>query len=71
MSGLDAPVPLRIVALRGQIAELNAAIRQLHLAGLDNATAQLLLSRKRAELEGLMRPGKESGKPHPTAPGGS
>jgi hypothetical protein len=55
MSGIDAPPPLRIVALRGQIAELGAAIRQLRHAGMDNAAAQLLLARKRAELEGLMR----------------
>jgi hypothetical protein len=48
-------VPLRIVALRADISELGAAIGQLRRAGLDNAAAQLLLARKRAELDGLMR----------------
>jgi hypothetical protein len=38
-------------ALRRQIAELEAVARQLSQAGLDSARAQLLLSRKRAELE--------------------
>jgi hypothetical protein len=33
MSGIDAPPPLRIVALRGQIAELGAAIRQFVMPG--------------------------------------
>ena len=60
MSGLEEAVPLRIALLRGQIGELGAAIRQLRQAGLDNAAAQLLLSRKRAELEGLMRPERPS-----------
>ncbi len=50
------PVPLRIVALRAEISELGAVVAQLRRAGLDNAAAQLLLARKRAELDGLMRP---------------
>jgi hypothetical protein len=40
--------------LRGQITELGSAIRQLRQAGLDSAPAQLLITRKRAELEGLL-----------------
>lgn len=42
--------------LRAQIAELGAAIRLLRQAGMDNAAAELLLVRKRAELDGLLRP---------------
>jgi hypothetical protein len=38
-------------ALRRQIAELEAVAHQLNQAGLDSARAQLLLSRKRAELD--------------------
>jgi hypothetical protein len=51
----DEPTELKILALRGQIAELGGAIRQLQQSGLDCATAQLLISRKRAELEFLMK----------------
>lgn len=54
--------PWRIDSLRMQIAELGAAISQLRRAGLDSATAQLLISRKRAELECLVdgnRPKRE------------
>ena len=51
----DEPIPLEILRLRGQIAELGGAIRQLQEAGLDSATAQILISRKRAELECLMK----------------
>jgi hypothetical protein len=54
-SGAVEPLPLRVLRLRAEIAELGAAVRQLHRAGMDSATAQLLLSRKRAELEGLVR----------------
>ncbi|MDB5567430.1 MAG: hypothetical protein JWP84_3996 [Tardiphaga sp.] len=54
MSGVEEPASLRIVALRGQIAESGAAIRQRQ-ASMDNATAWLLLSRKRAELGGLLQ----------------
>lgn len=49
------PVPLRIIALRAEISELGAAVGQLRRAGLDNAAALLLLARKRAELDSLMR----------------
>jgi hypothetical protein len=50
----DEPIALEILNLRGRIAELSGAIRQLQQSGLDNATARLLLSRKRAELEDLL-----------------
>ncbi len=53
-AGRDAP--LRIAALRAEIAELGAVIGQLRRAGLDSATAKLLLARKRAQLDGLMKP---------------
>ena len=45
----------KLADLRGQIGELGSAIRQLRQAGMDSAAAQLLITRKRAELEGLMR----------------
>jgi hypothetical protein len=45
----------RIQTLRGQLLELGSAIRQLNQSGLDSATARLLMSRKRAELEDLMK----------------
>lgn len=48
------PEPLQIIALRAEISQLGAAIAQLRRAGLDNAAAQLLLARKRAELDGLV-----------------
>jgi hypothetical protein len=38
-------------ALRRQIAELGSVTRRLNQSGLDSARAQLLLARKRAELE--------------------
>jgi hypothetical protein len=50
-----SPTTLKILSLRGQIAELGGAIRQLQQSGLDSATAQLLISRRRAELEWLMK----------------
>ena len=45
----------KVQTLRGQLVELGSAVRQLHQSGLDSATAQLLLSRKRAELEDLIK----------------
>jgi len=53
----DDPVEWKIQTLRGQLLELGSAIRQLNQSGLDSATAQLLLSRKRAELDDLMKRG--------------
>jgi hypothetical protein len=38
-------------------------IRQLNQSDLDSATARLLLSRKRAELEDLMKRGRSNGRP--------
>jgi hypothetical protein len=46
--------------LRGEIAELGGAIRQLQRSGLDSASAQLLITRKHAELECLMNRGTET-----------
>jgi hypothetical protein len=51
----DEPTALRILGLRGQIGQLDGAIQQLQQSGLDSATAQLLICRKRAELECLMK----------------
>ena len=48
----------RIEALRGQITELGSLVRRLDQSGLDNAKAQLVLSRKRAELEDLIKRGR-------------
>jgi hypothetical protein len=66
MSGVSEPPQLRIITLRAQIAELGAAIRLLRQAGMDNAAAELLLVRKRAELEGLMLPGRSVRSDPPT-----
>jgi cell division septum initiation protein DivIVA len=48
----------KIQNLRRRLAELGSTVRQLNQSGLDNATAQLLLSRKRAELEDLTKRGR-------------
>jgi hypothetical protein len=53
----DDPLEWKIQTLRGQLLDLGSAIRQLNQSGLDSATAQLLMSRKRAELEDLMKRG--------------
>jgi hypothetical protein len=45
---------LQILKLRGELLEIGSTVRQLKQAGLDSAAAQLLLSRKRAELEDVM-----------------
>ena len=52
----DDPVALKVLYLRSEIAELGGAIRQLQRSGLDSAQAQLLITRKRGELECLMQP---------------
>jgi hypothetical protein len=44
-----------MIALRGEIAELSGTSRQLQRLGLDDAAPQLLISRKRAELDDLFR----------------
>jgi hypothetical protein len=51
---MSDPIALKILVLRGEIAELGGAIRQLQRSGLDSASAQLLITRKRGELEWLM-----------------
>jgi hypothetical protein len=51
---MDDEFAWKLADLRGQIAELGSAIRQLRQAGMDSAPAQLLITRKRAELEGLV-----------------
>jgi len=45
-------------ALRRRITELDQLVRQLNQSGLDNARAQLLLARKRAELEDFINRGQ-------------
>src|SRR5438093_3728594 len=47
-----------IQALRRRIGELDQLARRLDQSGLDNARAQLLLSRKRAELEDFISRGQ-------------
>ena len=47
-----------IQALRRRIVELDQLARQLNQSGLDNARAQLQLSRKRAELEDFINRGR-------------
>jgi hypothetical protein len=51
----DDPLPLRILELRAQIAELSSTIRQLQRSGLDDTAPRLLITRRRAELEDLTR----------------
>jgi hypothetical protein len=58
----DDPLPLRILELRAQIAELSSTIRQLQRSGLDDAAPSLLISRRRAELEDLTR--RANQRPH-------
>lgn len=50
----EGPDTYRILRLRAEIVELGSAIRQLQRAGLDDAAAQLLIGRKRAQLEHLV-----------------
>jgi hypothetical protein len=47
-----------IQALRRRIGELDRLARRLDQSGLDNARAQLLLARKRAELEDFIDRGR-------------
>ena len=51
----EDPDAYRILRLRAEILELGSAIRQLQRAGLDDATTQLLIGRKRAQLEHLVK----------------
>ena len=52
------PDSYRILRLRAEILELGSAARQLQRAGLDDAATQLLLCRKRAELDSLIKPAR-------------
>ena len=51
----DDPDTYRILKLRAEILELGSAIRQLQREGLDDAAAQLLIARKRAQLDHLVK----------------
>ncbi|MBR0713499.1 hypothetical protein [Bradyrhizobium liaoningense] len=51
----EDPDAYRILKLRAEILELGSAIRQLQRAGLDDAAAQLLITRKRALLDHLVK----------------
>jgi len=57
----EDPDAYRILKLRAEILELGSAIRQLQRAGLDDAAAQLLIARKRAQLETLVKSGPQGG----------
>ncbi|OAF02887.1 hypothetical protein AYJ54_25085 [Bradyrhizobium centrolobii] len=51
----EDPDAYGILKLRAEILELGSAIRQLQREGLDDAAAQLLISRKRAQLDHLVK----------------
>ncbi len=51
----EEPDAYRILKLRAEILELGSAIRQLQREGMDDAAAQLLIARKRAQLENLVK----------------
>ena len=51
----EDPDTYRILKLRAEILELGSAIGQLQREGLDDAAAQLLIARKRARLDQLMK----------------
>jgi len=57
-AGSDEVLETKIQNLRGRIAELASIIHRLDQSGRDNATAQLLLSRKRAELDDVIKRGR-------------
>lgn len=59
----EDPDAYRILKLRAEILELGSAIRQLQRAGLDDATAQLLIGRKRVQLEHLVKANAASRRP--------
>jgi hypothetical protein len=58
----EDPDAYRISILRAEILELGSAIRQLQRAGLDDAAAQLLIARKRAQLDHLVRTNAAGGR---------
>ena len=51
---MDTDLAFKLAELRGEIAELGSSIRQLPKSGMDSASAQRLIARKRGELERLM-----------------
>ncbi|WP_008551534.1 hypothetical protein [Bradyrhizobium sp. CCGE-LA001] len=51
----EDPDDYRMLKLRAEILELGSAIRQLQREGLDDAGAQLLIARKRAQLDRLAK----------------
>lgn len=51
----EDPDAYRTLKLRAEILELGSAIRQLQREGLDDAAAQLLIARKRAQLDHLVK----------------
>jgi hypothetical protein len=51
----EVPATYRILRLRAEILELGSAIRQLQREGLDDAAAQLLIVRKRGQLDHLVK----------------
>jgi hypothetical protein len=59
----DVPLAWRIATVRSEMLELGSAVRQLHRSGLGSATVELLLSRKRAELEDLMKTARQEKQP--------
>ena len=67
----EDPDTYRILRLRAEILELGSAIRQLQRAGLDDAAAQLLIGRKRAQLEHLVKTNAASRGPNPETRGPS
>jgi len=58
----EDPDTYRILRLRAEILELGSAIRQLQREGLDDAAAQLLIARKRAQLDQLVKMNSASGR---------
>ena len=64
----DDPAAYRILRLRAEILELGSAIRQLQREGLDDAAAQLLIARKRAQLDQLVK--SDPAGAHPNILGG-
>ncbi|MDH2343681.1 hypothetical protein [Bradyrhizobium sp. SSUT77] len=62
----EDPATYRILRLRGEILELGSAIRQLQREGLDDAAAQLLIARKRAQLDHLVKSDAAGGHPNIT-----
>lgn len=59
----EDPDAYRILKLRAEILELGSAVRQLRREGLDDAAAQLLITRKRAQLEQLVKATLPGGRP--------